>query len=381
MKLFAVALLLISALAIMPWICGCSNDIPDFSVDSNTEGTIDRPTSGNEIVSAFTGSFVVSGFDGKTKEDLINQYSSVIYYNDSLMEGVLNTPTSLLIKSMDSPILISYDKETGISTNACRDPLCDHESCLWGASGTRIYAGRDGLFFLLKQDNETMLYKTDYTGADQSLLYSSSNELSHVVQEGSFVYFLEETMDEETDTAVCRVVRMTARGSERRILLERGNLYYFMPMNGNILYLDPMDGFLLYDPEENQSDKYGSFEMRPIALFGKDFYYELGGSLYKASNYGLGNKLKLESAKSFYELIFDHEAVFCHDESTIYRIKDDFSGLDPLYKATTNERIENVILDGNLLCYQFTTGSGAARKHFYVFVDLETNAYLEVVND
>lgn len=376
MKLLSAAFALLLAVC----LCGCSNETTT-SVDFSVEDSFYISVTSEEVITSFNGSFLVRTLAGKTKEDMLNQYSPAIFYNDSLMEGVLNTPVSLLIKSMNQTTLISYDKGTGVFTDACRDPLCDHESCLWSAAGSRIYAGIGCLFFLMKQDSETILYKSDYDGAAQTVLYRSSNELSHVVQEGAYVYFLEETLDETSGNDVCRIVRISENGSDMKVLLEQAGLYYFMPMNKSIMYWDPEEGFLLYDTETKQTQKYGSSGMRPIALYGENFYYESEGALFKTGDYGFGNPLKLVTERGFSELVFDHDAVYCYDESTIYRIKSDFSGLEPLYTATMNERITNVILDGDLLCYQYTAGSGAARKHYYVFVDLETNKHLEVIND
>ena len=377
LKRLLTMLVLVSVLSLL----SCSHGIPDPGIVSEPESSTGDSVPSGETADDFKGSFPISGLTGKTTEELAELYSPVIYYNESQMEGVLNTPVSLLIKSMNRTVLISYDKETGVFTEACRDPLCDHESCLWGASGSRIYAGSDGLFFLIGQGDATVLYETDFAGAGQRIRYRSSNELSHVVQEGSVVYLLEEAVDEATYNTVCRIVQIPADGSAPEILLEQAGLYYFMPLNGNILYRDPSEGFLLYDRDEKTSRRFGPAEMRPIALCGEFFYYESEGTICRASDYGAGEKEELVTEIEISELVFDRHKVFGYDGSEIYQISDDFSSTKAIYTAETEERITNVILDGNLLCYQYTSGKGSARKHFYVFEDLETGNHLEVVND
>lgn len=374
MKKAFITILTVSLLA----FAGCTDRVtqPSESFASVSEQSESRKQGGS-----FEETFLITGFDGKTSEELIDRFTHVIYYNESIMEGVMNTPSSLLINTMNDRVLLSYDKTTGVFADACRDPLCDHESCLWGASGKRIYRGAEGLFFLVNKEDQTVLYHTDFNGANVKELYKSANMLSYVVQEGSYVYFLEEVRDEETDMTLSRIVRMSPDSTDTDVLLERAGLYYFMPMGGNILYLDPDDGHMLFDTQTKQSQPFGPAEMLPLALCGEDFYYENQGSVYRASAYGTGDAVLLADQIHAAELLFDDGMIYYHDGKTVYKASADFTEITEIYTAKTDERIPNVIVDDSLLFYRYTVRKGSSSKHYFVFADLQTGKTLEVVND
>ena len=359
-------------------LSGCSNRVPDEGGTSSiVSPQAETETSGGN----FDDNFPITGFAQKTHEELTENFSYAIYYNERMMEGVMDTPASLLINSMNRNVLLTYDKLTGVFAEACRDTLCNHESCMWGASSKRIYCGSNGLFFLVDEEEQTTLYQTDFTGSDIKKLYSSGDELFYVVQEEAYIYFLQEFLDEETDTTVTRLMRLKVDGSDTDILLEKSGLYYYMPMGGNILYLDQHNGFMLYNTETEETQVFGSTEMLPLALFDKTFYYELDGDLYRKSNYGAGEAVLLMKDATIVELIFDGDKVYFHDGSKVYEACEDFSKITEVYNAETEQRISNVIVDDNLLFYRYTERKGSARKHYFCFVDLATGESLEVVNE
>jgi len=185
MKITFVAILAVLLLG----LAGCSDRVTQQGKSSSS---VSEQSEIREQGGSFEETFMITGFDGKTSGELADRFTHVICYNESIMEGVMNTSSSLLINTMNDRALLSYDKTTGIFADACRDPLCDHESCGWASSGNRIYRGADGLFFLADEEDKTVLYHTDFNGANIKKLYTSANMLSYVVQEGSYVYFLEE---------------------------------------------------------------------------------------------------------------------------------------------------------------------------------------------
>ncbi|MBQ3004110.1 MAG: DUF5050 domain-containing protein [Clostridia bacterium] len=359
-------------------LAGCSDRVTQQSESSSF---VSEQSEIREQGGSFEETFLISGFDGKTSGELADRFTHVIYYNESIMEGVMNTPSSLLINTMNDRVLLSYDKTTGVFSDACRDPLCDHESCVWASSGNRIYRGADGLFFLADEEDKTVLYHTDFNGANIKKLYTSVNMLSYVVQEGSYVYFLEEVPDEETDLTVSRIVRMSPDSTDTDVLLERVGLYYFMPLGGNILYLDPDDGHMLFDTQTKQKQPFGPSEMLPLALCGEDFYYENDGALFCASAYGAGDAVMLTDQIRVSELLFDGGMIYYHDGKTVYKASADFTEITEIYTAKTDERIPTVIVDDSLLFYRYTVRKGSSSKHHFVFADLQTGKTLEVVND
>jgi len=356
----------------------CTSRIPE---EGEASSIVYEQSKNDTTYGSFADTFLIAGFAQKTPEALADEFRHVIYYNESMMEGVVNTPASLLINTLNESVLLSYDKQSGVFADACRDTLCDHESCLLGTSGNRVYCGADGLFVLASKDDETVLYHTDFTASDAKKLYTCKNTLSYVVQEGEYVYFLEEALDEQTNETISRIMRMKATGSDAEILLEQPGLYYYMPMGGNILYLDPNDGFVLYDTQANETSAFGSAELLPIALYGNDFYYKQNGALYRASDYGTRDAKLLAEDIQINELLFDGESIYFHDGKTVYRTDMVFAEIQEIYTAETDERISNVIVDDHMLFYHYTVRKGSSRKHHFVFVDLQTNNVLEVVNE
>lgn len=369
-------------------LAGCTERVPEegaysassqkgaYSASSQSES--DADASGN-----FEGSFPVAEFASQSQDELLRTYPYAIYLNDRMMQSALDTPLALYIKTGDDVVLRSYDKITGNFSVACRDPLCDHENCLWGSAGKSIYCGSDGLFFVVREETGSALYRTDFFGNDVKELYRSGDLLSYIVQEGQTVYFFAEGEDEASGELVGRVMKLELDGSEPETVLSgKGNLY-FMPLHGKILYADGETGgsYRLLDPQTGEEVPYADSDILPLALSGEDFYYKSGDALCRRADYGLGDEEVLPAETKLSELFFNSDGVyFLNGDNEIYQADRDFTNVVKIYTAQVESAIWNVIVDRDLLFYTYTTGNGPSRKHFFVFADLKTGETLEIEN-
>ena len=361
---------LVIVLAMVFLLTACAERIPESTLEESIKDVSQAPTG------SFDQPFLVTDLAGSTQEELFAYRQSAIYYNDAMMERALHTPYVIYLKT-DAPTLLSYDKATGAFASACRDPLCDHESCLWGSGDMFLYCGTDGLFFLLDNGKGQIIYSTDFFGGDIKKRYESTDCLSHLVQEEEYLYFLQEGVGEETDSTVGTVVRLNLQDGKTEDLLTMEGLYYFMPLGGKILYMGD-GGHSLYDPVTGETVPYGDEDLIPLLLYGEHLYYQKAGTLYRKGNYGMGNEETMyEKAPS--ELFFDGQTVYFYGaDNVIYKTTADFSQVEVYYKPETDSRISDVAIHGNLLFYTYTTGSGSVRKSFVVMIDLATEDTLEV---
>lgn len=370
--------IVLTVLAVL--FAGCSERVP--GEDSYHAGS--QSESDASSANGFEGNFPVSGFASQSQDELLRTYPYAIYPDDRAMQRALDTPLAVYINTGNEVVLRSYDKITGNFSVACRDPLCDHETCLWGCAGKSMYCGSDGLFFLVRGDTETVLYRTDFFGNDVKELYRSGDTLSHVVQEGQTVYFLAEGEDETSGNLVGRVLRLDLTDSGAETVLSGEGLSSFLPMNGRILYYDGKTGenYRLLNPQTGEDIPYASSDILPLALYGEDFYYRVENSLCRKSDYGLGDEEVLLRDTKPSELLFGGDGVcFLNADNEIYRADGDFAHAEKIYTAPVEENIWNVILDRNLLFYTYTVGNGASRRHFFVFADLKTGETLQIEND
>lgn len=359
--------------AVLLALTSCQSRIPEFSAESSTVSASVATPAGN-----FEDPFPVSSLTGKSHEELLAEHPYAVYYNDIPMESCLDTPPVLYLKVSGYETVLAYDKATGNFSSACRDPLCDHEGCLWGAGKALIYRGANGLFFLEEDQGVSTLYATDFFGDSGEKLYSSEDLISHPVQEGDHLYFLLERLDEETDTIKGTVCRLHRVSGELEELLTEVDLYYFMPIGGKLLY-QGKDGFSLYDPAAKESTPYGEGDLLPVALMEDDFYYLRDGILYRKSEYGTGDEERLTDLPVV-ELMFGGESLYFYGrDNLIYRADHDFSEVVVLHDPKTESSIYSVAIHGDLLYYVYSTGKGASRKQYTVMMDLATGKTLQVV--
>lgn len=365
--------LTLSLVAMLLALTSCQSRIPEFSAESSTVSASEATPVGN-----FEDPFPVSSLTGKSHEELLAEHPYAVYYNDIPMESCLDTPPVLYLKVSGYETVLAYDKATGNFSSACRDPLCDHEGCLWGVGKALIYRGANGLFFLEEDQGVSTLYATDFFGDSGEKLYSSEDLISHPVQEGDHLYFLLERLDEETDTikgTVCRIVLSTGDLEE---LLTVADLYYFMPLGGMLLYLGK-DGFSLYDPAAKESTPYGEDDLLPVALMEEDFYYLRDGVLYRKGEWGTGTEQRLTDLP-ITELLFHGEEIYFYSrDNVIYRADREFAQVTVLHEPKTDSSIYSVAIHGDLLYYVYSTGKGSSRKQYTVMMDLATGKTLQVI--
>lgn len=360
-------LLLVASLLLV----GCADRVPEVSVESESQ-TVSLPSSGS-----FEQPFPITGLEGKRGEELLDGHPHIIYYNDSPLEKVLYTPVVMYQKVSGMETLLAYDKATGVFASACRDPLCDHELCLWGSAGNFIYKGKDGLFFLLDREDGQAIYSTDFYGDGGVKRYESTDFLSHLVQEGEYLYFLQEGLSPETGNTVGTVIRLNLKNGETESLVSMEGLCYFMPMGGKLLYAAG-EGHRLYDPVTKESTPYGDCHLLPVLLYGEYLYYQKESTLYRRGEYGMGNEeLLYEGTLS--ELLFDGDTVYFYSsENVIYKTTPDFAEVERFYTPETDFRISHVQIHGNLLYYSYTERIGSSRRQFAVMADLATGKTLTV---
>lgn len=322
--------------------------------------------------------FPINGLIDKTEAELFESYVHTVYYNEELMTSAMDTPLVLYINNTDSRIPLVYDKRTGVFSSACRDTLCDHETCLWGTGGHFVYCGELGLYFLYKNEKETAIYATDFYGNGAKELYrTASYDLSHLVEENGYLYVLGEGYDEEADESYTQIIRIDTQTHEEQTLLEKQGVYYFMPLDGKILYFNGAT-HCLFDNETGESVLYADETFLPIATHGGYFYYKQDGMLYRQDREG--NEELLDKEPKTVDLRFSRDEIwFVDTEGIVCRADLAFSETKTVYIAETDSRISTIVGDGNLLFYQYSEGTGASRKHYTVFRDLQKGTELKAM--
>ncbi len=342
---------------------------------SNAESSTSKIESVAKI-DLLTQQLPIDGLATKTEEELLESYIHTVYYNDDMMSDALDTPLVLYFLRSDLRIPLAYDKRTGVFSPACRDTLCDHETCLWGNSGRFFYRGASGLFFLYTEEAETVIYETDFYGNGAKELYRTTEyDLSHLVEENGYLYVLAEGYDDSIDQSYTQIIRIDMQNGDQKILLRQKGVYYFMPLDGKILYLDG-EVYSIADPETEESVRYADETFLPVASHGAYFYYYKDGALYCKDKDGTEALLLAETPLN--ELCFSRDHIWFSDIAcNIYCTDLTFSETRTVCNTETKTRPDTVFGDGNLLFYTYSEGERESRKHYLVFYDLQSGAVIE----
>lgn len=309
----------------------------------------------------------------------------------------------------------AYDKWTGNISDACRDPLCDHSSCLWGTiSGAHnIYRGADGLFFVDEQADYsqignggiggedfqyyvTQIYATDFMGNDAKRLYKTDGIVTKLKQLGKYLWFDQTTWDAANAVELEEVIRLDLETGHSETIMrgDRGPIYWFYPLENALLYLT-----VAYDADGNDTgvsrtylrdlktgadevffeEEEGVCEYVMVGLHDNALYYrrydmeENTSTLYRRGNGGFGEEEAMEAV--FGQLTnWSNDGLYWFEPmkygGVLYR-----DGAEP-YTVNVGYSHQGYLLDGDLFlfCYNIRT-SGA--DHYWRMIDLKTGEYLE----
>ncbi len=252
-----------------------SEDVP--SGPDKSQGTVSETEQTWEDL--LNRSFPIDGLSGKSEQELVQSYPRAVYYTDYGMTGVLNTPTCLLMSHLPVPMV--YEKTTGSFRLACRDPLCDHETCIWNQLETLLYYGEERLFFV--KHEEHAIYMSDMDGEHPEKVYSNDGDLlSHLIQEGEYLYFTEESIDAQTEESNNRLLRVHLPTGRSELLLDLRTGFEFLPLNGTILYWDDQDSCIWqWNPDGERTKLWGE-DVLPIASYQGWVYYSTAEGLFRA---------------------------------------------------------------------------------------------------
>lgn len=323
-------------------------------------------------------SFQISGYDGLPKEFLLNNYQRPIYFNGSPMEALLDTPLTLYINESGNNVFVGYDKLSGVFYNTCDDEKGVHESCVWTSYGKTVFGGIDRMFFVFHEDEESVIYSSDFYGENKKKLYRSDYSVQKVVQEGEYIYFLESgIIDGETAD---NIYRLNLADSTIELLLSQKDIYYFMPMNGKLLYSSPTDNnYYIFNPKDKSSKLYADSAMLPIAFYKNSMYFEHEGFICRRDDSGVG-KTEYLFEGDYSSMFFTENYIYRYVYNDgVYKHDYEFSINEPIYSLKDYPRTSVCSVSEEALIFRYTLGENSGRETHIVIVDLKTKELFDAV--
>lgn len=402
-------------LAAVCLLCACGRTEGE---DSDSTYTFSRRE--EQEIDIYSLSFPVECFTSLTKEDLLSRGTKENEVYDEVLFNFLDTPLCIYGRrySWDSEsgrsMYFAYDKCTGNISDACRDPLCDHTSCLWGTviGAHNIYRGADGLFFVDEQADYsqienggiggedyqyyvTQIYATDFLGNDANLLYKTEGVVFSLMQLGNDLWFHQTTWDAVREVERNEVIRLDLKTGQSETIMVQADWFY--PLENALLYHPPM-----YDANGNATDASDEVYLRDLKtgidkVFYKDeigvceyfieglydnvLYYrkynmeEKTSTLYFRRDGGFGEEEEIEA-------VFGRLAEWSNDglywfEPTksggvLYR-----DGAEP-YTVDVGYDRQGYLLDGDLFLFCYNIRKTRA-DHYWRLIDLKTGELLEFI--
>lgn len=362
--------LLVLCLSLIILLCGCGEV-------QETTSAVSRPVPTAKKLAEL--SFQVSGYDGVPDEFLLNSYDPAIYYNGLPMERALDTPLTLYINESGNNVLVGFDKLSGVFYNTCDDEKGVHEDCIWTSHGKMVFCGTDRIFFVFYGDDDSAIYSCDFRGENKTKIYSSNYSVEKVVQEGDYLYFLENGVDDNGEVTDC-VYRLNLVTLNAELILSQDNLYYFMPMSGKLLYLSPeTNQYYIFDPSTGNNSLFSEEDMLPIAFYRNSFYYLQEGFICRRGENGFGKTEYLSDEQSS-KLFFVNDSVYRYAYNDgIYKHDLGFAQSEQIFSLKNYKRASVCSVSDEMLVFTYTLGEGSAREVHLVIVDLATKEQIDAI--
>ena len=378
--------------------------------ESSDAGTFSQ---GEQKADLYSLSFPLESFTSLTTQELLARGSKETEVYDEVLFNFLDTPLCIYGKRYhledDSghTRYFVYDKRTGIFSDACHDPLCDHTTCLWGTvnGAYNIYRGANGLFFVCEDTQDdpaagrqgrTQIYATDFLGDHAEQIFETAGRVLDLKQLGKQLWFSLITWDEEKEEDLTEVIRLNMETGRAETVLrsDRELVGTFFPLETAVLYqrerldengipvgLEP--SFYLRDPESGSDELFLQEEQSYtyiVGLYDDVLYYSRydqetqQSTLYCRRDGGRGEEEVTEVSNSG-AINWSADGIY-HWERTesggiLYRENKEPYTLDVGYGD------DGYLLDGDLFLYCYSVRATKA-IHYWLMIDLKTGERLEV---
>ena len=177
-----------------------------------------------------------------------------------MLEMYATTPKSIFIRTRNELTHLIYDFASGTFTSACKDPLCNHEECIWKVPGGFFYCFNDAMYVV--RNEEKTIYKSDLNGALITKVYKGKETPYDLKCIDGVLYFQECSIDPESDETVYTLYSIDNGGNAKALITIRGenNLLSYLPVgNGDILYSTTIDSNVkLYNQNDNSAIDVGT---------------------------------------------------------------------------------------------------------------------------
>lgn len=376
-------------------------------------------------VDMYSLSFPVECFTSMTKEDLLSRGTKENEVYDEWLFNYLDTPLCIYGRrySWDSEsgrsMYFAYDKLTGNISDACRDPLCDHTSCLWGTvtGAHNIYRGADGLFFVDEQADYsqmedgnggiggedyqyyvTQIYATDFLGNDAKRLYKTEGIVSYLKQLGKHLWFYQTTWDAVNAVELEELIRLDLETGRPETIMcsDQEQTDWFYPLENALLYLkaayDADGNYIgisstymrdletgtdeLFFEEEDGVCEYIMVGLHDNALYYRKYNIEENTStLYRRGNGGFGEEEEMDAVYGRLTN-WSNDGLYWFEPmkygGVLYR-----DGAEP-YTVKVGYSHQGYLLDGDLFLFCYNVRTTVA-KHYWRLIDLKTGELLEFI--
>jgi len=375
-----LSILLFMLLTITPITTGCSRmgDTNELS-DSNMIDTSDDSQWTCDSLYDSNFQWKVNGLFGATDDELSDYYSNTIYCNDMMLEMYAATPISLLLGTRNELTYLVYDFSSGTFTSACKDSICDHESCVWRAPNVFFYHFGNAIF-IVRTDEKT-IYKADSNGENVMKIYTGSEIPCDLKYLDGVLYFQEYGVESGSDDTFYTLYSIADCDNAKALLTSRGenNALSYLPVgNGSVLYCTASDT-LFYDSTDNSTTVIGS-DIFLRAYESGTVYYETNDGFYASSNVDLSDSVKLTQEWADVKFICDRQIYY----------SDTVDGIDGLYVSNVGEETPQLVYAwkekgetayriGNLLFVQ-RSHDGKERYSIFEMVDLSTGETFTFTN-
>lgn len=402
MNLKRLIIIFILALSLL---CGCGRTV----VEEESDDTETFSNRSEETTDMFSLTFPVECFTSLTTDELLARGVKENETNAEIFFVFLDTPLCIYGKrhAATGPTtrhtdFFAYDKRTGTFSDACRDPLCDHTSCIWGMMDvlSYVYRGTDGLFFVYGDEEHSCIYATDFQGNNAKKIYEADDYVAPLKQLGNYLWFLQGIWNEEENREVDVLIRLDLETGRTVTVLrdDQDDFYDFSPLGGAVLYQPDVKGedggvavhfpsYRLRDPDTGEDVLFldGEGTNRDYTVAGVHdnalYYYsyvqeEQTFYLYRRGEGGYG-KEELVAEASTATFSWTSGACYWWDRTdtgaVLYRENE-----EP-YSIEVGECINRLVLDGDLLLCYYNIRDGFYHESHWLMINMKTGEQLDIL--
>lgn len=409
--------LLAGAFAALLLLCACGRTTDDGSGAPQTTSVGEGETDFYDLT------FPVSCLTSLTNDELLARATGGNERYCERLSGLLDTPLCIYGQRHSAADghtgYFAYDKRTGAFSDACRDPLCDHTSCLWGrlTGASYVVRGRDGLLFVEVREEpgqfaddvyggsyqfcRTTIYDADFQGNAVRKLYETAGSAEGLQQVGDYLWFDLVTWSDETADVQEEYVRLQPESGQAETVLRKGETpfgWIFPLENGTQVFYETaaedeegqlFSSVYLYDAETGEStvfldDPTGAHAYTINALQDHAIYYtdtvraERTCRVYRRAGDGFGEETPVLEKEQGVRTVWAVDGMYqmrtTDTGCVLYR-----EGEEP-YAVDVGYRVISHALDGDLLlCDYSVRETGSSGEEHWLLIDRKTGERLDVV--